>query len=157
MQHQFFTLLLCRDVWFRYEFVGLDGIDSWGPMSELSQPVTGTWKHSCSRKQVGRIFWKVTNWEESNKGFEETSAKSSAGFEERRSEQGGSLIRGFDTGSGGGQIRTFRGDVQSSLSRVWMSFCDISPPQDEDNMIPTAHWSNVLALNYCVLRNPKFR
>jgi len=71
------------------------------------------------------------NRAESNKNFEETSAKSSAGFEERRSEQmtlkfkgyrssvsGCSLIQGFDAGSGGSQIRLFRGDVQSSFSRV---------------------------------------
>jgi hypothetical protein len=87
MQHQLFTLLLCRDFWFRFEISGLDGIDSWGPMPELSQQVTGTWKHFCSRRQVVRIFWKFTNWAESNIGYEETSAKRSAGFEERRNKQ----------------------------------------------------------------------
>jgi hypothetical protein len=160
MQHQLFTLLLCRDFWSRFEISGLDGIDSWGPMPELSQQVTGTWKHSCSRTQVIRIFWRVKNWAESNIGFEETSAKRSAGFEERRNKQlilkfkgfrsgvsGGSFNRGFDAGSGGSQIRTFISDVLSSFSRVWM-FCDIVPLQDEDIMNPTAHWSSILVLKY---------
>ena len=87
MQHQLFTLMLCRDFWFRFQFVGLDGIDSWGPMPELSQQVRGKWKPSCSRKQVVRICWRIKNWAESNKGFEETSAKRSADFEERRNKQ----------------------------------------------------------------------
>jgi hypothetical protein len=80
MQRQLFTLLPCREVWFWFEVFGLDGIDSWRPMPELSQQVTGTWKHSCSRKQVVRIFWRVMNRAERNKGFEETSAKKQCWF-----------------------------------------------------------------------------
>jgi hypothetical protein len=58
-----------------------------GPLPHLQQQMTGTWKYSYMKTQAVRIFGKVMKSAESKRGFEELSAISSAGFEERRNEQ----------------------------------------------------------------------